>query len=365
MKSIYAFIFALFVSITAVGQTITLLTPAADAPGIDGTGGDYTAYFPNNTTPYVYTLLPGSSPHMYNLTYYAGFQRSVLISRMPDLKWRMRVTTSSGGVVQQNVLVYETVESFDTVDPPCNALYQLTTNWNGVYTVIGQYQLQFSSPACASTIVPSICAIEIHPKLINFATVSHTIMNGLTAVDGLRQGSMIYNNNVNRMKYYDGTAWNDLYSPSNSLSLKPTKEIAFEDATNNINHLILSKNAANQLELNQGIKVAGASFMIGTLKSGGAITEKVTFRGNGNSSEPFPTETSIIVFNGNTGNSLTIPSPLTYETGRIYTIKNFTPYSTINLLGSTIRSTSEVNVTSLAAGQSIRIMSNGTSWITI
>jgi hypothetical protein len=364
MKLFYAFIFASFVSLTSVGQ-ITLLTPATDAPYIY-TDVNINGYFPNNTTSYVYNLSSSGTSNSYSLSYFpgGGYTRYILISRMPNGKWRMRANIAFAGVFYYDVAVYETVESYDTVDPPCDALYQLTTNNNGVFTIVGQYQLQFSTP-CGNTNLPSICAIDYNPKLINLANMTHTIMNGLTAADGLRQGSIAYNNNANRMKYYDGVKWNDIYSPSNSLSLKPNQQIVFEDGTNNINHLILSKNSANQLELNQGIKVVGASFMNGALKSDGAITEKATFRGNGNSSTPFPIATSVIVFNGTSNNSLTIPSAIGFEVGRIYTIKNLTQFSTITFLGSSIKSTATVNVTSLTAGQSIRIMSDGTNWITI
>lgn len=376
MKSFYAFIFAFFISWGAVGQTIQLLTPAADAPGIIGTNPQpgY-GYFPNSTTGNVYSFTqPGffvfvsppvadANTNVYKFFFnVSNIYLYTYISRINN-KWTLKIhqyMTSIGPNVpsqtDMNVLSYETIESFNTTDPPCSALFQLTSN-NGA-TVGGVYQLEFSTP-CVDINAPAICNTEMYPKLINLAGVSATTFNSLNAIDnGLRMGSMVYNYSQQQAKYYDGIKWNEIYSPSNSLLLAPGKTIVFTGSANSWQNVALSKNSDNQLDVFGGLVVSGI------LKSKGTITQKVaSIAINSTAVFPFPSYASVIIVNMNAHRGITLPTATTLNEGLTYTVKNQSATFTLELYPVGPYMHGNTTHDDLLPGTSITMISDGTKWI--
>lgn len=285
MNFFYTFIFALFVSGAAVGQTIQLLTPVGDAPVLrDNLTQPSTQYiFPNlqsgasystsgPTYPFANELTPADAgTNQYRYRYgFSNVDRYIYVTRINN-KWTMKAhinITGTGAEHASNVYTYETVDTYNTIDPPCNALYNYIVGAGNPSQ--GIYALEFSIP-CVNT-GGILCNTEMHPKLINLAGVSATTFNTLADSSGLRMGSLVYNYSQQQAKYYDGIKWNEIYSPSNNLQLEPSKIITFKDATSAPNNLTLSKNSLNQLAVNKGISAFGNSNINGNLAVTGNLT---------------------------------------------------------------------------------------------
>jgi len=197
---------------------------------------------------------------------------------------------------------YETVAQYNSVNPPCDALWKVMWNLDQIYPP-GDFSiptgslsvLTFSSSNSACTIVnsPILCGVNVQCEGLQMAPLSTTTLNGLS----IQAGYMAYDAISNSPVWYDGNSWNKVATLDKGAIKMPVRNITSSYSVVNEDYsIVYNGSGSHTITLPGSVYHTGRTNSIINLSSTSAVGISPPITNYGSSISP--TSQIILISNG-------------------------------------------------------------------